>query len=233
MPARYMPDATIIRPSSPGGAMRGGKPRAVWHTTESGQGRAALGSVTGFLILEKYEPHIVWDPISGGINQLLPATESARSLVTGNRDGSVCIQIEVCGHAVDPFTDGPMAGFDRLMAWLDSWGIERSWPGGRPLAYPKSYGPLNGQRTAAAWAKGGHYGHSQVPGNLHGDPGAIDISRWAALAHLEHTEDDVTPQDKEDIAELVVQKLLTANLGRTGPTVAVALQDTYNATKKD
>lgn len=230
MPSRYLDGAAVVRPSSQGGAMRGGKARAVWHTTESGQGRAALASVTGFLVLEKYEPHLVWDPISGEINQLLPANESARSLVTGNRDGDVCIQIEVCGHAADPFTDGPMVGFDRILAWLDSWGIDRAWPAGKPLAYPKSYGALNGQRTPGAWNRGGHFGHSQVPGNLHGDPGAIDIAKWAAISPLTKDEDDM-PLTDADVAKIVTA-LLTAKLGHSDVTVAQALQNTDAATKK-
>ena len=46
---------------------------------------------------------------------------------------------------------------------------------GAPKAYPSSYGLDNGDRDPKVWAAhGGHYGHSQVPENLHGDPGAID-----------------------------------------------------------
>ena len=68
------------------------------------------------------------------------------------------------------------------MSWLDSWGVARRWPGGQPRPWPgggKAGGGTGGVGTGGgtAWARGGHFGASQVPGCGHAGPGAIDIHR--------------------------------------------------------
>jgi len=91
-----------------------------------------------------------------------------------NSEGRFCVQICVVAFAWDPFTAGPMAGLRDIMAWLDSWGIPRRWPAGRPAAYPHGHA---GRRSRRLWASGGHFGASQVPGWLAAGPGEIDIER--------------------------------------------------------
>ncbi|MFR9674501.1 N-acetylmuramoyl-L-alanine amidase [Streptomyces sp. TR02-1] len=60
-------------------------------------------------------------------------------------------------------------------------------------AYPGSYGAANGVRlTGSQWlAYYGWLGHSHVPENLHGDPGALDVARVLAYARGDAQEDDV------------------------------------------
>lgn len=191
-----------------GGLMLGGPSRAVWHTTEGSTIAGALSVYRG----KGFWPHITWDPRDGQIQQHLPADVAARALRPGsvptNRLGVVCIQIEVVARAEVPFTSRLMHRFPELLAWLDSLGIPRTWPAGRPLAYgpderrpgvvPAAYGENNGTRSARIWCRhGGHFGHSQIPGNHHWDPGAVDIGWW-----LQQEDHDMTPKQAAQLAEI-------------------------------
>jgi peptidoglycan hydrolase-like protein with peptidoglycan-binding domain len=166
-------------PSAPG--------RVVWHTTESGTGNASFKSVGEYLIEIGAEPHFLYDPTTDRIGQFGPLNESARALKNDgltrtNRTGRVCIQIEVLGKAASPFTKTwkPGPNFKALMRAIRSWGVPDTWPGG---ALADRYGDPDVSRSRSVWAtKGGHYGHSQVPGNDHWDPGAVDKNAIFAAA---------------------------------------------------
>lgn len=182
-----------------GGTLLGGPPRATWHTTE---GSSIEGAVAAYRSADSW-PTLTWDPDSGRIVQHLPADVAARSLrnpsggVETNRMGRVHVQIEVVARAVHPFTQASrMEGFPGLLRWLDRLGVPRRWPAGRPLAYPDSYGSDNPQRRPQLWtSKGGHYGHSQVPENDHGDPGHITLAAWSTdrVHPAEHDPADYPP----------------------------------------
>lgn len=119
--------------------------------------------------------HLVWNPADGEIVQMVPATESAVLLDHGvGREGRVCLQIVVVGVATEPFTDGPLNGLARIVAWLDGWRVPRRWPAGPPLPSPEAYQSTCGRR---AWARGGYFGASQVPYATGPSPGAIDVER--------------------------------------------------------
>lgn len=61
-----------------------------------------------------------------------------------------------------------MKGLDKVIAWARSLGIKDVWPGGVPVAFARDTVPLS------TWLnQGGHYGHNQVPGNDHIDPGPM------------------------------------------------------------
>lgn len=182
---RWFPGAERLACSSPGGRTEGGEPKAVWHTTESDTGNTAFNAVARYLYQKGSEPTLLWDPTTGRVGQFMPADLSGRALanagtVRTNRTGSPTIQIEVMGRAADrPLRDGPCVGLPEILDWLDSWGIPRDWPGGYPLSSPESYG-ANGNRSLSRWKRaGGHFAHSQVPGNTHSDPGLIDPAKWA------------------------------------------------------
>lgn len=158
-----------------------GGARAVWHSTE---GDSIAGAVSAYRSHRGW-PHATWNPNTGEVAQHLLPGQSARSVenrpggVETNRYG-VVLQIEVVAHAVAPFTNGPLVGLDRIVAWLRANGVPDGWPMGPPLPYPQSYGTNNGNRDAGTWlTRGGHYAHSQVPENDHGDPGAVDITKLA------------------------------------------------------
>ncbi|MGW0087857.1 LysM peptidoglycan-binding domain-containing protein [Streptomyces sp. NPDC003328] len=182
----WIPGAERLGDGSIGGAMD--KPdapaRAVWHTTESGAGDAAFKSVGKYLSDEAFEPHILYDPTTDRLGQYGPLNQSARALQNDgstrtNRVGKVCIQIEVLGRASKPFTEywKPGKNFKALMAALRSWGIPDVFP--EHLAKTAS----DCTRSRDTWlTKGGHYGHCNVPGNSHWDPGAIDTHKLFAAA---------------------------------------------------
>ncbi|MFJ9694418.1 peptidoglycan-binding protein [Kitasatospora sp. NPDC101183] len=126
-------------------------------------------------------PHLVWDPFSGRTTQLFPADSRSKSLLSPgqsptrtNRAGRVVIQIEAvffpyCRHqgAVYPrLVDTPCAGWDRIHAWIASWGVPDTWPMGRPVDF-------SSHRDEQVWESGGGwFAHAHVPYNDHTDPGS-------------------------------------------------------------
>lgn len=178
--------------SSAGGTLVGGPPRWVWHTYEADPKRLTAVAGARALRAAGNDAHFVFNPLSGQIAQLLPASRSARTLknvaggVQTNRLGQVCLQVEVIGFAAHPFTSiltlAGRTGLGKLVTFARSHGIPDVWPAGPPPAYPSGSSP----RRADIWTtRAGHYGHSQVPENDHGDPGAIDVRvLWAAADGL-------------------------------------------------
>ena len=178
----YISGAVKFGSQSIGGAMDHPEsgPRYTWHTTESPTGAAYFNSVALYLIRVASEPQVIYDPDSDKIGQFGPLNLSARALKNDgarrtNREGKVNIQVEVLGRAASPWTKGFDASkkpnFQKLLAAGRSWGIPDVWPAGKPPAYPSG----KSSRSRTVWqSKPGHYSHSQVPGNDHGDPGAID-----------------------------------------------------------
>jgi hypothetical protein len=158
-----------------GGAMKGGAPRTVWLTNEADPRTVSARSVAHSLDQQNQAVHLIWNPYSGEIIQMIPITRAGR-LLNGEigREGRICVQILVVGHAEDPFTDGPLIGVESIMSWLDNWGVSRRWPAGPPLPSPQSY---HSSRLRRPWSRGGHFGGSQVPETTCPDPGGVDIRR--------------------------------------------------------
>ncbi|MEU1908348.1 peptidoglycan-binding protein [Streptomyces hygroscopicus] len=182
----YISGATKLGGQSIGGAMDypGNPPRAVWHTTESPAGSSYFSSVGAYLMRVASEPQVIYDPVSDKLGQYGPLNRSARALRNDgsrrtNREGKVCIQVEVLGRASAPWTKGfdqaKKPNFRKLLAAMRAWGIPDSWPAGKPPATAAA--AASGSRSRTTWqTKGGHYAHAQVPGNDHWDPGAIDTN---------------------------------------------------------
>jgi hypothetical protein len=185
----WMPGTSRIRAELDGGPLGGGAPRAVWLTLGAAGGSVSVQSAAQRLISERRPCHLVWDPVTGGIAQLVSVLRAGRALGAAehldwapgqarlhpdsvNAEGRVCVQIGVLGQPGDPFTTGTLVGIDKIMSWLDSWGIPRRWPAGRP-----EVSRAGGLRSRAQWARGGHFGASQVPRCENVGPGAIDIDR--------------------------------------------------------
>jgi len=189
MGTNWIPGAERLGDGSIGGAMDSPtKPaRVVWHSTESGAGDAAFKAVAGYLIKIGAEPHILYDPTTDRLGQFGPLNQSARALKNDgstrtNRTGKVCIQIEVLARAATPFTGywKPGPNFRALMAAIRSWGVPDTFPMG---ALASRYADPAAKRTRDVWlSEGGHYGHSNIPGNDHWDPGNISKSALFAAA---------------------------------------------------
>jgi hypothetical protein len=182
-----MTGAFRIRAETDGGPLRGGAPRAVWLTLTSVAGENSARSAAGKLVGERRPCHLVWDPATGEIVQLISVLRAARALGVAewpdrsshppppppvNTEGRICVQIGVLSHPAVPFTESPLTGVGSIVDWLDSWGIPRRWPGGQPAATG-----VADHRSRTLWARGGHFGASQVPACENTGPGDIDTDR--------------------------------------------------------
>lgn len=177
----WMPGAAR-HPVGNTGAMNGGPARAVWHITSNAKDWTFKNELGWFTRGgANVAPHLLWDPFTGEIAQFFPADSRSLSLqndgdVRTNRTGRYCIQIEtvftagetVNGKRYATVRDAPCKGLDQIMAWLRSLGIPDVWPGGAPTGFVRD------TVSADMWlGDGGHYGHNQVRGNSHVDPGPM------------------------------------------------------------
>jgi hypothetical protein len=190
-----MPGIRYVRAAADGGPLKGGAPRVVWHALGADPQQVSARSAAQRLDQAGHASHLVWNPHNGEIIQLIPIVRAGRSLGPADRpadgpgpacwpggarggnvnaEGRVCVQICVVAQADEPFTDGPMAGRREILTWLDSWDIARSWPAGPPAPFPECHAIVRSRRL---WARGGHFGASQVPGLTATGPGAIDPER--------------------------------------------------------
>ena len=162
----------------------------VWMTLGADPRVVSVWSAAQRLNQENRPCHLVWDPLTGDIAQLLPIVRAGLALGTPedleyapdllphhqagvNREGRLCVQIGVLGTAKDPFTNYQMIRLDEILGWLDCWQIPRRWPAGAPAPYRQAARP----RSRARWAQGGHFGASQVPDCRSVGPGGIDIDQ--------------------------------------------------------
>lgn len=190
------------------GAMSGGPSRAVWHITSNEHDwtfKNELGWFTGGGA--SVAPHLLWEPFTGEIAQFFPADSRSLSLenagdVRTNRTGKYCIQIEtvftegetVNGKRYATVRDTPCKNLDQITAWLRSLGIADVWPGGAPAAFARDTVSLD------MWLHdGGHYGHHQVPGNSHVDPGPMPDLFATAPASTPKP----TPEPKVSLAHII------------------------------
>lgn len=202
----WMPAAGYVRASADGGQMKGGAPRVVWMTLGADPKLISAHSAAERLNQLGRPPHLVWNPVTGEVVQLIPVVRAALGLTAaagldteaaaggceagplaaGPTDGSsavhtegrLCVQLGVLGHGWAPFTAGPLTGLEQIMQWLDSWGVPRRWPAGRPATFGLAHATARSRRL---WARGGHFGASQVPCCAAAGPGAIDIERLTGV----------------------------------------------------
>jgi len=193
----WMPGARCIRSATDGGTMQGGAPRVVWLTLGTDPRAVSVISAAQRLNEQRRPCHLVWDPLTGNLVQLLPVVRAGCVLGTPehllyeppnggtrdssavNRQGRLCVQIGVLASATEPFTGCPMTGLGDILGWLDSWQIPRRWPAGQPASFRQAEHSL---RSRARWARGGHFGASQVPGCTSIGPGGIDIDQLTGAA---------------------------------------------------
>ncbi|MFJ2650885.1 peptidoglycan-binding protein [Streptomyces sp. NPDC087420] len=173
----WMPGA-IKRAVGNTAPMNGGPARVTHHATSNAKdwtfkNESAYFAAGG----QGVAPHLVVDPFTGQIAQYFPATSRALALKNAdgeqtNRTGRYNIQIEwvftaneiVSGKKYANLKNTPMKGWPEVRAWLKSLGIAEGFPGGTPTSWSRDTVSLD------MWRKsGGHYTHSQVPGNDHVD----------------------------------------------------------------
>lgn len=164
------------------GVMNGGPSRATHHTTSNQTDWTFKNESTYFANGGRaMAPHLVADPFTAEVAQYFPANSRALALMNAgdvktNRTGEYNIQIEWVftrgeirdGKKYENLADTPMKPWPAIHAWLKSLGIVDGWPGGAPTAWARDTVSLDTWQN-----KGGHYGHFQVPGNSHVDPGPM------------------------------------------------------------
>jgi hypothetical protein len=193
----WYPGADRSRPaSSDGGSILGGRPKLLWHDTESsGLPSYSSGSF----------PHFTLDPESGKVWQHIPANRAARAL--RNPDGGCqtnrwnVLQVELIGY-VNRIPYHPAMG--ELAAWARAEHGVPATCGVGLLAYDASYGATSVRMSCAEWdSYAGHCYHMSAPENDHGDPGSpFPISQILAAAGGAE-EDEMT--DDEFLAALKTQ----------------------------
>jgi hypothetical protein len=195
-----MPGAGRIWGTTDGGPLKGGAPRAVWQTLGADPRTVSAGSAAQRLNQLGRACHLVWNPLQGEIVQVIPILRGGRllgspedlnemphpkpgggagQLADVSAEGRLCVQIGVVAFAWDPFTAWPMTGLQQILDWLGSWGIPRQWPAGRPAPFPHGLTTRGDRRL---WARGGHFGASQVPGLTAAGPGAVDVDLLSGRA---------------------------------------------------
>lgn len=192
MANEWMPGVRVLS-GKDGGSMVGGPRKVVWHTTENDPAKTRAVDVASYLQRTGNTVHLVWHPLTGEMVQMIPANLAGRGLenlaggVQTNRGGTYVIQIEVVGRASQPFTDGPCVGLDAIQSWLTSLGVPAVWSG-------------TPDRSRVNWAKGGHFGHSDVPENAHWDPGKVDKTKLANTTKPPEVDMPLTEQEINTIA---------------------------------
>ena len=166
----WMPGARCIRAQTDGGQLGGGAPRVVWLTLGADPHAVSVWSAAQRLNQENRPTHLVWDPLTGDIAQLLPIVRAGCALgmpeyldyapdrlpahpAGVNREGRLCVQIGVLGSPREPFTSFQMIGLAAILGWLDSWQIPRRWPAAAgpvppadQAAQPRPVGPRRSLR---------------------------------------------------------------------------------------
>ena len=171
MGERWNAEAEDLKPTGTPGRMDGGAPRVTLHVTVSKPG--SFDAMHRVLTNAKAEPHFLYDPATDRLGQYFPCDVSARALKNDgdrrtNGHGSVNIQIEVCAMPDGNWKPGP--NWAALLRTIRSWGVPDVWPAGR---LSKNYAD-NVDRSWASYSKAGWFGHCNVPGNDHWDPGPIN-----------------------------------------------------------
>jgi hypothetical protein len=165
------------------GSFVGAPYRIVHHTTEGSSRAAAFQAFRA----HRSDPHFTVD--HEGIYQHIDTGMAARAL--RNLDGGVqtnrsnAVQIEVVGFAGQAKALPTLENVARLCRWLErTHGIPQAWPAGYPKHAVNGRDPGGHNRSAQIWAAhGGHYGHSQVPENIHWDPGYTEQEALFVLTY--------------------------------------------------
>jgi hypothetical protein len=85
----WMPGARRIRAKIDGGSLRGGAPRAVWLTLGTAPGTVSVQSAATRLIADGRPCHIIWDPVTGEIAQILSVLRAGCALGAADRFSQV------------------------------------------------------------------------------------------------------------------------------------------------
>lgn len=216
MSERWIKEAEDLRPAGSAGVMTRNHSgvKVTWHVTVSPSGGSMFNAMHGVLTRNKSEPHLLWDPLTDRLGQYFPLDTGGRALGNDgnrptNRDGKINIQIEVVAMP-DGFTRywKPGPNYRAMMRAIRSWGIPDVWPAG-PVA-PSGRADQQVSRSWTHYVKSGHFGHCNVPGNGHWDPGPIDqraIFTAATVAAKPSPPSKPTTPAQEDALDMTPDQL--------------------------
>lgn len=144
--------------------------KIVHHTTE---GVSASGAIATYRKTGSY-PHFTVD--KDKVYQHVDTDHAVTALAhpgPPETNRSHALQIELVGFAGRTKDRDALAKMAALCRWLEeTHGVPRVWPSGLPKPPRNGQDPGGHNRNARNWeTRGGHYGHSHVPGNTHWDPG--------------------------------------------------------------
>ena len=155
---------------SPGNYAGGHPFKIVHHTTE---GSSADGAFLEYRNTRNI-PHFTVDDMT--IYQHIETGQAASALKhpdgTTETNRSSAVQIELVGFAGRPKSQESLQNIALLCRWIEAThGVPSVWPNGPPRPAINGQDPGGHNRNQQNWDnKGGHYGHSQVPNNVHWDP---------------------------------------------------------------
>lgn len=176
----------------------------LWHTTETAGGWPGYSGGGD-------APNLTYDPWAHKWRQHFPLNGTARALL--NDGGYQTNRAGVCQIEISCYCDPSKAGTGKTIATLDEQAyadmyafskfMQDEW--GIPLAcsvvfkpYPSSYGNNGVRLSQSAFSNyAGHCGHQHAPGNDHGDPGNLDVSRIIGFSPAPPTPEvpDMTPDE--------------------------------------
>ena len=177
MPDPWYSGATRY-PVGSAGSLTGGPKKCTLHVTVNDPNKTSAMDVAKWMADNKPGSGytLIYHPLTGECVQMLPANGSAKALsnpsggVETNKRGSVHIQISVVANVKPPFTQYLLPGWEKLLNWVDSWGIPRTWYGKPPT------GVIDHVSTSTWNNSSGWAGHCCAPENNHSDPGPIDLN---------------------------------------------------------
>ena len=153
-----------------GGSYLGGPFKIIHHTTE---GASAQGAFDAY---DKNGdgPHFTVDEstIYQHVDTGVASTALRKAVTVKATNRSSAVQFEIVGFAGRPKNPKTLANVARLCRWIEAvHGVPRVWPAGPPKPPKDGHDPEGHVRDPMLWTTvGGHYGHSQVPDNVHWDP---------------------------------------------------------------
>ena len=83
----WMPGAQRVPAAADGGSMKGGAPRAVWFVLFADPLLVSAHAAAEHLIQVGRPSHLVWNPLSGEVTQLIPVVRAGRGLGWVDRPG--------------------------------------------------------------------------------------------------------------------------------------------------
>lgn len=174
---KYYPPASRAQKFSPGSFRMQGINKVLLHSTET-DGWPGYGGAGG-------NPTLTYNPHTHQWRQHIPMTARATALMNAGSfqtNRANVVQVEIIGRAettIPKMDDQALKDLGEFIAWMNEhYGVPiKNGVAWKP--YPASYGPVNGVRLSVSKYRDyeGVLGHMHAPGNVHGDPGQLDVAK--------------------------------------------------------